>query len=243
MDLETLLVQSRRGQNIAPAHWLATLRMTHLLIPRDLTHTACDASKFGGINAGMTIIPVFTSPGEWRRVSQSQGEIRLISGMELLILSSGNAIYINPGSSTGRFFSGEEVKAICAEEQQIEQQTLCGNSAIRISAHSAPPEAMIAELCQCFRLHHTVRAAYLAWVREIAEETPTLLIAIASEACDQRLIQQVGELAVSFMPDDEAVDVYLMGDESTGIDHLIMTHLTPFYQRRWGSFLREYQHG
>ncbi|MBQ4796960.1 enhanced serine sensitivity protein SseB, partial [Pectobacterium versatile] len=57
----------------------------------------------------------------------------------------------------------------------------------------------------------------------------------------EALIQAAGSVATDTQPDDRPIDLCLVSNEQAGISHFLIRHTTPFYERKWGSFLREFK--
>ena len=51
--------------------------------------------------------------------------------------------------------------------------------------------------------------------------------------------QAAGGVATETLPGDEPVDICQVKKGEKGISHFITEHITPFYERRWGGFLRD----
>ncbi|HGJ5876473.1 MAG TPA: enhanced serine sensitivity protein SseB C-terminal domain-containing protein [Arsenophonus sp.] len=65
-----------------------------------------------------------------------------------------------------------------------------------------------------------------------------LEISIGYEQEAQRLILFLARLALDYLADNESIDFYFTQLNNQGIDHFIVHHLQPFYQRKIGSWLR-----
>ena len=53
------------------------------------------------------------------------------------------------------------------------------------------------------------------------------------------IIQAAGSVATDTLPGDEPIDICQVTKGEKGISHFITEHITPFYERRWGGFLRD----
>ena len=70
---------------------------------------------------------------------------------------------------------------------------------------------------------------------------PNLLIGLevdAEPAEIEALINEAGSVASETAPNDEPVDFCTVSEKERGISHYLISHTQPFYQRRWGSWLR-----
>jgi hypothetical protein len=73
------------------------------------------------------------------------------------------------------------------------------------------------------------------------DEQPNLLIGLEVEGSEDeidRLIQDAGNVASDHAPDDRPVDFCLVSEKERGVTHYLTTHTQAFYQRKWGSWLR-----
>ncbi|MEZ2694245.1 enhanced serine sensitivity protein SseB C-terminal domain-containing protein, partial [Hafnia alvei] len=118
-----------------------------------------------------------------------------------------------------------------------------GGSKILLGQPEEYPSAMVDALTTLFTQRKIVRNAYLAIFQDQAiDEKPNLLIGLEIDGTDEEidlLIQETGSLASETAPEDEPVDLCLVTDEKgDAVSHYLKTHTQPFYQRRWGSWLR-----
>ena len=73
----------------------------------------------------------------------------------------------------------------------------------------------------------------------IGDEKPVLLIGIEADGDVDEIIQAAGSVATDTLPGDEPIDICQVKKGEQGISHFITEHITPFYERRWGGFLRD----
>ncbi len=102
---------------------------------------------------------------------------------------------------------------------------------------------MVDSLTTLFKTMKTVKRAFLCSIKEEADAQPNLLIGIEVEADSDidAIIQSAGSVASDTLPGDEPVDICLVAEGEKGISHFMLAHITPFYERRWGSFLRDFK--
>ena len=53
------------------------------------------------------------------------------------------------------------------------------------------------------------------------------------------VIEAAGSVAMDTLPGDEPVDICQVVKGEHGVSHFMIAHIPPFYERRWGSFLRD----
>lgn len=100
---------------------------------------------------------------------------------------------------------------------------------------------MIDSLTQLLAKYKTVRRAYVAQIKEHADQPANLLIGIEGEGDLEAIIQAAGSVATDTLLEDEPIDICQVVEGEKGISHFFVAHITPFYERRWGSFLRDFK--
>ena len=98
---------------------------------------------------------------------------------------------------------------------------------------------MIDSLTTLFKTLKTVRRAFLCSIKDSADAPANLLIGIEAEGDIEEVIQATGSVATDTLPGDEPIDICQVKKGEQGISHFITEHITPFYERRWGGFLRD----
>ena len=108
-----------------------------------------------------------------------------------------------------------------------------------LSEVAEPPAQMIDSLTTLFKTIKPVKRAFLCSIKESADEKPVLLIGIEADGDIDEIIQAAGSVATDTLPGDEPIDICQVKKGEKGISHFITEHITPFYERRWGGFLRD----
>ena len=67
------------------------------------------------------------------------------------------------------------------------------------------------------------------------------VIGIEAEGDIEAIIQTTGSVATDTLPGDEPIDICQVVEGEKGISHFMIAHITPFYEKRWGSFLRDFK--
>ncbi|MDR5609707.1 MULTISPECIES: enhanced serine sensitivity protein SseB C-terminal domain-containing protein [unclassified Arsenophonus] len=121
--------------------------------------------------------------------------------------------------------------------------TVPGGSVIKLRIPETMPQQLINVLCQFFQQHKIIRRAFLLQAEDdTVVEASVMLIAleinIGYEKEGQLLIPQLGSMALDYLEANQSVDFYFLQPNSTGIDHFIVCHTQPFYQRKIGGWLR-----
>jgi len=234
-----------------PAHrpeFFQLLLESDVWVPGESTAQQLDASTPVDLQHwekedGSSIIPFFSSEQAMSdAVSTEQAYLRL-PVRTLFEMTRGETLFLNPKLSTGKEFSPAEITHLLAEEgSALSQQTVLeGGQSLLLSEVAEPPAQMVDSLTQLFSKYKQVRRAFIASIRERADEAPNLLIGIEADSDIEAIIQAAGSVAMDTLPDDAPVDLCEVTVEDRGISHFFTAHITPFYERRWGSFLRDFK--
>jgi delta 1-pyrroline-5-carboxylate dehydrogenase len=194
---------------------------------------------------GSKIVPFFTDESALQQAcGQHQAAIQ-IPAKQLLAITQGEILYLNPELPEGKLFTVEEVNQLLQHQAAtlVSYQVIDHNQSLQISVVAEPPEQLVQSLQQLFSTHNSVRQAFLANFRENDEQTMKLMVALELDADAPRttIIQQTGNVAIDVLLEHQEVDVCVIDPAMAGLSHLLIAHFTPFYQRRWGSFLRDIQ--
>ena len=76
----------------------------------------------------------------------------------------------------------------------------------------------------------------LAFIRSFMERC-----GIEADGDIEEIIQATGSVATDTLPGDEPIDICQVKKGEKGISHFITEHIAPFYERRWGGFLRDFK--
>ena len=77
--------------------------------------------------------------------------------------------------------------------------------------------------------------------KDSAAAPANLLIGIEAEGDIEEIIQATGSVATDTLVGDEPIDICQVVEGEKGISHFMIAHITPFYEKRWGSFLRDFK--
>lgn len=100
---------------------------------------------------------------------------------------------------------------------------------------------MIDSLTTLFKTIKPVKRAFLCSIKESAEAQPNLLIGIEADGDIEEIIHATGSVATDTLPGDEPIDICPVRKGEKGVSHFITEHIAPFYERRWGGFLRDFK--
>lgn len=196
---------------------------------------------------GSTIVPFFTDQAALQQACGVNQVGITLAVKQLLNLTLGQILFLNPELPEGKIFTVEETKtllqhqdAALASYQLIENEQL-----LHLSALPNPPPQLVQSLLQLLSRYTMVRQAFLVKFRESDDQADKLMVALELDTGSQQeqeiIIQQTGNVAMDVLTEHEVLDVCVIDPAAAGLSHLLTAHFTPFYQRRWGSFLRDIQ--
>ena len=194
---------------------------------------------------GTTVIPFFSSVSAMEQAVSEEQPFLVMPVRTLFEMTLGETLFLNPKLPSGKEFSPREIGNLLVEDgNALSQQTVLeGGASLLLSEIAEPPAQVIDSLTKLFAKHKQVRRAYVAHLKESAEEQPNLLIGIEADSDIEAIIHAAGSVATDTLLEDEPVDICEVVENEKGISHFFTAHITPFYERKWGSFLREFKAG
>ncbi|KEY57035.1 enhanced serine sensitivity protein SseB [Serratia sp. DD3] len=194
---------------------------------------------------GSSVVPFFSSLALLQQaVAEEEHPFIAMPTRVLFEITQGDHLFLNPKAEYSKEFFPDEVAMLLATggvvkpvERDIEQETQ-----LLLGQPTEYPAAMIDALTTLFSQRKLVRRAFLALIhdREV-DEQPNLLIGLdvkGEQADIDALISEAGMVASETAPNDDPVDFCLVEENARGVSHYLVNHTQPFYQRRWGSWLR-----
>ncbi|EKN3346267.1 enhanced serine sensitivity protein SseB [Yersinia ruckeri] len=198
---------------------------------------------------GETTIPFFSSLDVLQQALNSQAgdKEQPFVAMPVRVLfeiTQGACLFLNPKTEYGKEFYPEEVAMLLANggvarptEMVVDKETQ-----ILLGQPEEYPSAIVDALTKLFSQRKPVRRAFLALMHDKSvDEKPNLLIGLEVDGSEDEidiLIQEAGHIASENAPDDGPVDFCIVSEKERGVSHYLTTHTQPFYQRKWGSWLR-----
>lgn len=236
-----------------PAHrpeFFTLLMEASVWVPGSATSEQLDAStpvelQHWEKDDGTSVIPFFTSEAAMAEATEGEQSYVMLPVRTLFEMTQGETLFLNPKLPAGKEFSPREIAHLLGEEgSALSQQTVLeGGTSLLLSEVAEPPAQMIDSLTQLLSKYKQVRRAFVAHIKEHADDQPNLLIAIEADSDVDTIIRAVGAVATDTLLEDEPVDICQIVEGEKGISHFFTAHITPFYERRWGSFLREFKGG
>ena len=192
---------------------------------------------------GSTAIPFFTSLLNLQKSVETETSYLELPVRVLFEMTLGSELMINPHSEYGKEFLPEEIESLLKNGiiQEARQRLIEEETEILIGEPDSYPSVMIDSLTTLFSKHPQVAAAYLALIQdEGADEEPNLIIGLQGEGELDTVIQEAAAVAWDTTADDEVVDfVILDEDDEDGISEYFLKESRPFYERSWGSKLKD----
>jgi len=209
----------------------------------DVTATTQLDLKHWEKDDGATVIPFFTSMNAMQQAVSEEQAFLMMPVRTLFEMTLGETLFLNPTLPVGKEFSPYEISSLLREGGLAlsQQSILEGGASLLLSEIANPPVQMIDSLTQLFAKYKQVRRAYVAQIKESADEQPNLLIGIEADSDVESIIHTAGHVATDTLLHDQPVDICQVVGNENGISHFFTAHITPFYERKWGSFLREFK--
>ncbi|WP_145557079.1 enhanced serine sensitivity protein SseB [Yersinia aldovae] len=263
-SLESLLKLAATESIHRTAFFLALLDATVLVLVDDSDKRIEDGEMTftagNGVNIlhwekqdGESVIPFFTSPevlqqaldmAENQDIDSEKQPFVAMPVRVLFEMTQGAHLFLNPKSEHGKEFWPQEVAMLLENGglAQPAEMVVDKESQILLGQPEEYPAAMVDALIQLFSQRKPVRRAFLALMHDKnVDDQPNLLIGLEVEGPEDevdQLIQEAGNVASDNAPDDRPVDFCVVSEKERGVSHYLMTHTQAFYQRRWGSWLR-----
>jgi hypothetical protein len=247
-ELETLLEQAATEPAHRPAFFRALLESA-VWVPgtaaegeQVIEGSAVDLQHWEK-DDGTSVVPFFTSLDALQQAVEDEQAFVVMPVRTLFEMTLGETLFLNAKLPTGKEFTPREINHLIGEEgDPLSTQTVLeGGAALLLSEVTEPPAQMIDSLTTLFKTIKTVRRAFVCSIKEHADEQPNLLIGIEAEGDIEAIIQAAGSVATDTLPGDEPIDICQIVEGEKGISHFMLAHITPFYEKRWGSFLRDFK--
>lgn len=249
-SLETLLEQAATEPAYRPAFFRELLDATVWVPGTAAEGEAIDADSAVDLqhwekDDGTSVIPFFSSLEALQQAVNTEQAFVMMPVRTLFEMTLGETLFLNARLPTGKEFTPGEIQHLISKEGDplTAKHVLEGGVSLLLSEVAEPPAQMVESLTTLFQTLKTVKRAFLCSIKESAEEPENLLIGIECEgdADAETIIHSVGSVATDTLPGDEPVDICEVVEGDKGISHFMIAHITPFYERRWGSFLRDFK--
>lgn len=247
-ELETLLEQAATEPAHRPAFFRTLLEST-VWVPG----TAAEGEQIAEDSAldlqhwekddGTSVIPFFTSLDALQQAVEDEQAFVVMPVRTLFEMTHGETLFLNAKLPTGKEFTPREISHLIGEEGNplSTQEILEGGESLILSEVAEPPVQMVDSLTTLFKTLKPVKRAFICSIKESEEGEANLLIGIEADGDIEEIIHAAGSVATDTLPGEEPIDICRVVKGEKGISHFITEHLTPFYERRWGGFLRDFK--
>ncbi|WP_312982929.1 enhanced serine sensitivity protein SseB [Atlantibacter sp.] len=248
-ELEALLEKAATEPAHRPAFFRTLLDSTVWVPGTSASDDAVDADSALDLqhwekDDGTSVIPFFSSLEALQQAMGEEEQAFVVMPVRTLFdMTLGETLFLNAKLPTGKAFTPREISHLVGEEGNplSTQEVIEGGQTLLLSEVAEPPAQMVDSLTTLFKTLKTVKRAWLCSIKERADAEPNLLIGIEAIGDIDAIIQATGSVATDTLPGDEPIDICLVTEGEKGVSHFIMAHVTPFYERRWGSFLRDFK--
>lgn len=247
-ELETLLEQAATEPAYRPAFFRTLLDST-VWVPGNaaegeavVEESVLDIQHWEK-DDGTSVIPFFTSLAALQQAIDDEQAFVVMPARTLFEMTLGETLFLNAKLPTGKEFTPREISHLVGEEGSplSQQEVLEGGTALLLSEVAEPPAQMVDSLTTLFKSIKTVKRAFICSIKEQADAQENLLIGIEAEGDIEEIIHAAGSVATDTLPGDEPIDICQVAEGEKGISHFMLAHITPFYERRWGSFLCDFK--
>ncbi|WP_251848770.1 enhanced serine sensitivity protein SseB [Atlantibacter hermannii] len=247
-ELETLLEKAATEPAHRPAFFRMLLESTVWVPGTSANGDAVDADSALDLQHwekedGTSVIPFFSSLEALQQAVEDEQAFVAMPVRTLFEMTLGETLFLNAKLPTGKEFTPREISHLVSEEGNplSTQEVIEGGQTLLLSEVAEPPAQMVDSLTTLFKTLKTVKRVWLCSIKEGADAPSNLLIGIEAIGDIDAIIQAAGSVATDTLPGDEPIDICLVTEGEKGVSHFIMAHVTPFYERRWGSFLRDFK--
>lgn len=247
-ELETLLEQAATEPAHRPAFFRTLLEST-VWVPGNAVQgeqivedSVLDLQHWEK-NDGTSVIPFFTSLTALQQAVEEEQAFVVMPVRTLFEMTVGETLFLNAKLPTGKEFTPREISHLIGGEGNplSSQEVLDGGESLILSEVPEPPAQMVDSLTTLFKTMKPVKRAFICSIKERSEDNANLLIGIEADGDIDAIIQAAGSVATDTFPGDEPIDICQVVKGEKGISHFITEHITPFYERRWGGFLRDFK--
>ena len=247
-ELETLLEQAATEAAHRPAFFRVLMESTVWVPGKAAEGEAIDASSTVELQHwekedNTSAIPFFTSLEALQSAVTEAQSFLVMPVRTLFEITLGNTLFLNARLPTGKEFTPSEINHLLSDDGDAltQQKVLEGGVSLLLSEVAEPPAQMVDSLTTLFKNLRNVKRAFLCSIKDKADEEANLLIGIEADDDIEAIIRQTGSVATDTLVGDEPIDICQVTEGEKGISHFMIAHITPFYERRWGSFLRDFK--
>jgi hypothetical protein len=180
---------------------------------------------------GTPHLPLFSSLARLRAVLSEEASYLAMNALELLRLTRGAELVLNPGSQYGKEFTAAEVESILDGSIGAPQPYVAGeDTRVLLGQPAEPPTKLVEALRRLFAERPQVTRAWLALMSNPArDENAHTLVALEVSGDWDAIAADVGVVAQSLTLPDPPLDL-IRFEGGQGLDGYF-TRSEPFFQR------------
>lgn len=185
---------------------------------------------------GRPHIPVFSSLTRLRATLDNEVAYLGMNALELLNLTKGSPLFLNPGSDYGKEITAKEASSILDGSiwQPTERFVAQKKTEIMIGQPANYPTELVAALTRFFKRKKQVERAWLAhFLNPERDKTAHTLVAIETSGGYDEIAAEVGIVASNVYMPDPPLDLTPITGRSGGIEDYFLKNAEPFYERRF----------
>lgn len=183
---------------------------------------------------GKPYIPVFSSLVRLQQALQEETGYIALNALELMKITQGAEILLNPGSEFGKEFTREEIQSIVdgsiwkpSQSYRVEKETQ-----VMIGQPANYPRELADALKRLFKGVKEVKRAYLAhFFNPEQDEKPHTLVGIEASGNWEQVVAQAGLVARDVEIPDPPVDFIQITGRS-GAEDYFLNECEPFYKKK-----------
>ncbi|QAV22086.1 enhanced serine sensitivity protein SseB C-terminal domain-containing protein [Proteus hauseri] len=131
-----------------------------------------------------------------------------------------------------------------AVSEQFETQEIVAveGSSLKLSVLDPQPEKLTNALSEFFIQHKPIRRAFIVNAQEVGDDETFYLIGLeitGEEEAIAELLPQAAESVFEHLEEGQSIDFCFVNKDEKGVSHFMIHHVSPFYQRKLGGFLRK----
>ncbi|CRL60650.1 enhanced serine sensitivity protein SseB C-terminal domain-containing protein [Proteus penneri] len=128
--------------------------------------------------------------------------------------------------------------------EQFETQEIVSveGSSLKLSVLESQPEKLTTTLSEFFGEHKPIRRAFIVNAQEQDNEEEFYLIGLEITGEEDEIAQilpQAAESVFEYLEEGQSLDFCFVNKDEKGVSHFMIHHVSPFYQRKLGGFLRK----
>ncbi|ADB16387.1 enhanced serine sensitivity protein SseB [Pirellula staleyi DSM 6068] len=245
-DLEKALVAASKDAGARPHFYEVLLQSTLFVLqggdaPLAETTRHVDAGESILLRTferdGKTYIPIFSSLERLKAGLKSNASYLGMSARDLLALTAGSPLVLNPGSDYGKEFTPTEIERLLDGSlfEPDERRTIQQQTEVQIGAPLNYPHVLARALQQYFKRHRNVSRAYLALYHDpSSSDKPNTLVGVELTGDWDQTMAGIGVVVSSTEIPDPPVD-FIRIAPAESLTKYFLEKSKPFYSRTpWG---------